>query len=327
MWFNKSTQILFQCVQFRMFCQWLSQFYWGDSERHHTQNWKDKRRIIGLLTPRPSMITSVRCHSMQPMSSTTLTTFIGRMSGFWMMPWKIMHPLKNACPKYKGRLTWTESWGVLFSIHTKLSKVKQTGNNTGIREMLPQSLRSSLWSATFWAMCRGSKSKDFWPTINVDVGTPTVLSEGWKVVTDQTEVCGILNAFIINVAKDIGTGGKQYALDLPDQTSIINIKENLPKHFPPFSFKPVNQNEAAKIISKLNIKITTGLDNISAKILKACGPAVSHTVSNLIISLLQYQNSHQVWKDGQVLPLHKKKDPLEKENFRPVSFLNTTSKI
>ena len=32
-------------------------------------------------------------------------------------------------------------------------------------------------------------------------------------------------------------------------------------------------------------------------------------------------------KVGQVLPLHKKKNPLDKENFRPVSILNTTSKV
>ena len=81
------------------------------------------------------------------------------------------------------------------------------------------------------------------------------------------------------------------------------------------------------IISNLNIKIATGEDNISAKILKSCAPSISHTVSCLINETFKTSKFPQNLKVGQVLPLHKKKDPLNKENFRPVSILNTTSKI
>ena len=102
-----------------------------------------------------------------------------------------------------------------------------------------------------------------------------------------------------------------------------NIQENLPQ----FSFRPVNSSQVSKIISNLNIKKATGVDNISAKILKSCGPAISHTVSCLINETFKASKFPHSLKVGQVSPLHKKKDPLNKQNFRRVCILNTTSKI
>ena len=56
-------------------------------------------------------------------------------------------------------------------------------------------------------------------------------------------------------------------------------------------------------------------------------PAISHTVSCLINETFRTSEFPHSLKVGQVFPLHKKKDPLNKENSRPVSILNTTSKI
>ena len=43
--------------------------------------------------------------------------------------------------------------------------------------------------------------------------------------------------------------------------------------------KKIKQNKSQ---SKLNVKKSSGVDNISAKILKACAPSFSHAVSSLI---------------------------------------------
>ena len=81
-------------------------------------------------------------------------------------------------------------------------------------------------------------------------GTPVVLSEGGKVVTDHTEVCTIFNNFFVDVTKDIGNGGAQYDKEFSDQPSIKNIKDNLPENLPQFPFRPVNSAEVTKIIFK-----------------------------------------------------------------------------
>ena len=81
------------------------------------------------------------------------------------------------------------------------------------------------------------------------------------------------------------------------------------------------------MISNFNIKESTGVDKISAKILKACVSTVSGTISNLINTTYDFRKFPLWLKQEQVLPLFKKKDFLNKENFRPVSILPIISKI
>ena len=61
--------------------------------------------------------------------------------------------------------------------------------------------------------------------------------------------------------------------------------------------------------------------------MKSCAPSNCHTVSSLINTTFETSNFPHSLKVCQVLPLHKKKEPLNKENFRPVSILKNTSKI
>ena len=64
-----------------------------------------------------------------------------------------------------------------------------------------------------------------------------------------------------------------------------------------------------------------------AKILTSLAPSICHTVSSLRNKTFDTSKFPHSLKVGQVLPLHKKKKPLSKENYRPVSILNTTSKL
>ena len=93
------------------------------------------------------------------------------------------------------------------------------------------------------------------------------------------------------------------------------------------SFKPTTETYVHKVISNLNIKKSTGVDKISAKILKACVSSVSGTISNVINTTYKFEKFPEGLKQAQVLPLFKKKDPLNKEIFRPVSLLPIISKI
>ena len=78
---------------------------------------------------------------------------------------------------------------------------------------------------------------------------------------------------------------------------------------------------------QFSFKPTTETYKISAKILKACVSTVSGTISNLINTTYNFGKFPLRLKQAQVLPLFKKKDALNKENFRPVSILPIISKI
>ena len=228
------------------------------------------------------------------------------------------HMLFNKFKKCKTSLTW-DNYRKQRNLVTKIKK---------------KSMR-----IYFFERCAGGpKSKDFWPTIKPflsnkgsDGGNDVILCENEKIVSGQTEVCNIFNNYFVNVAKDIGNDSdtSNYKQDFSDHPSIKKIFENNPQKEPEnkFSFKPNNEIYVKKVISNLDIKKSTGFDKISAKILKACAPSVSGAISDLINTTYKHEKFPLGLKQAQVVPLFKKKDPLNKENFRPVSLLPIISKI
>ena len=80
-------------------------------------------------------------------------------------------------------------------------------------------------------------------------------------------------------------------------------------------------------ISKLQTKKATGVDGSSAKILKTCSNTMSQPISKLINYSFETRNFPSSLKQAQVIPIYKKKDPLDKQNYRPVSIFPTISKI
>ena len=189
----------------------------------------------------------------------------------------------------------------------------------------------------FYERCAGGpKSRDFWPTIKPFLskkgsdggGDEIILCENDKIVSDQGEVCNIFNTYFVNVAKEIGNDATQYDQDFLNQPSIQKILENTPKDSnEEFSFKPTTETYVHKVISNLDPKKATVVDNISAKILKSCVSSVSGTISNHINATYKSSKFLSGLKRAQVVPLFKKKDPLNKENFRPVSLLPVISKL
>ena len=91
--------------------------------------------------------------------------------------------------------------------------------------------------------------------------------------------------------------------------------------------KPVHPDEVKTIISNLKITSAFGLDEIDTFIVKLLQeeitPAVTHII-NLSITTGTFPNK---WKVSKVVPLHKKDDILNPENYRPVSIIPVMSKI
>ena len=184
----------------------------------------------------------------------------------------------------------------------------------------------------FFEQCAGGpKSKDFWPKIKPflskkgsDGGSEVILCEEEGVISDQAEVCTIFNSFFANVATDIG---KDCHIDnLEEHPSILKIKQKLPTYNPKFSFQPVSGSESNKNLSSIDSKKSNGADNISVKNIKSCISPISGVVANLINTTFQHGKFPASLKGAQVVPIHKKNDPLDKENYRPVSVLPTFSK-
>ncbi len=94
-----------------------------------------------------------------------------------------------------------------------------------------------------------------------------------------------------------------------------------------FSFEHTDENKVIKIINKFDSKKATGVDKISVKLLKPGKEALVTHITKFVNKSIDSCIFPDQLKKAQVTPIFKKKDPLDKSNYRPVSILPIPSKI
>ena len=90
---------------------------------------------------------------------------------------------------------------------------------------------------------------------------------------------------------------------------------------------PITQDEVRKAIRNLKSGKATGLDNILAEILKSGEEAVTPFLTTLFNKLYDSGLFPEDWTRSVIIPLLKKGDPTNPENFRGISLLSITSKV
>ncbi|EDO43579.1 predicted protein, partial [Nematostella vectensis] len=75
------------------------------------------------------------------------------------------------------------------------------------------------------------------------------------------------------------------------------------------------------------ISKATGLDGISAKLLKLAGPAIDMPLCKIINLSIKQSIFPTIWKQARVTPVFKAGDHLDINNYRPISILSILSKI
>ena len=106
------------------------------------------------------------------------------------------------------------------------------------------------------------------------------------------------------------------------------IHEKYPEIVPEsFKFQFVSNNELKKEIKNLDTKKSSTHSFIPPIILKQCVNTYLPHLTNSINYSIQHSNFPQELKPWEVIPVYKKLDPLQKENYRPVSLLPHVSKI
>ncbi|KAK3091810.1 hypothetical protein FSP39_022788 [Pinctada imbricata] len=188
------------------------------------------------------------------------------------------------------------------------------------------SIRRKSINKYFLERCAGGpKSTDFWPTIKPfitnkgnSIKKDIVLSENDTLVCDQSSVSETFNEFFVNVAKNIGINSIDVDETHPSVQKIQNHLSNTCTE-EPFIFEPVDESFVSKCIGKLGVRKATGIDGISAKIVKMVGNDILKPLTCIVnFSLLKCSFPDRM-KIAQVVPLHKKNSTLDKGNYRPVS--------
>lgn len=192
----------------------------------------------------------------------------------------------------------------------------------------------------FKEKCKGStKNKDFWKTIKPIFSRSKTkndnipLQEGNRLVTDCLEACQIFNKFFSEIGSDIGSpeNNQRPIEDIIDSyenhSSIRMIRNKINHSLANVEFREVSENEVRKAIKNLSTKKAAGYDEIPIKFIKMTSRQLTGPVTIIVNKCIQQNLFPECMKLANITPIYKKKDKLNKDNYRSVNLLIALSKI
>ena len=94
-----------------------------------------------------------------------------------------------------------------------------------------------------------------------------------------------------------------------------------------FKFQEIQITSVLKNLSKLKTNKSTGLDRITARLLKDAAVVIAPSLTQIFNLSLSSSTFPQIWKNGRVTPIFKSGERSDMSNYRPITVLPTLSKI
>ena len=139
-----------------------------------------------------------------------------------------------------------------------------------------------------------------------------------NTISEPKQIANAFNDFFIG----IGDVGVLNANTNNDFNQYMPRKANCALKFEPITADTIN-----RIIGDLKPKTSTGVDNISNKLMKFVKNVISEPLSIIINQMLKLGIFPDSLKISKVVPLYKKDDQTNLSNYRPISLLPSISKI
>ena len=142
-----------------------------------------------------------------------------------------------------------------------------------------------------------------------------------KSIADHKEIADNFNIFFANIGVKLSSGNDRQNGDKSFSDYLNNPTERR------FNFSVINESEVLATINKLKNKNSSGVDEISNKLLKAIGTELSKPLTIIINQCLLTGIFPDLLKIAKVKPLFKRGETCQLNNYRPISLLPTISKI
>ena len=176
----------------------------------------------------------------------------------------------------------------------------------------------------------GTSKKDFWKSIKPFFSksrtkTDSIpLREGEEIITDDQRVCNIFNKFFQKIGYDIGNPEdtqkpfEEILKDYDEHESIDKIKSLRfgRRAQQDFTFKFISEREVIKVMKSLSTNKAVGYDEIPAKFVKKIAHKLSKPLTQIINRCIIENAFPSKLKNANISPVYKKKDKLNKDNFR-----------
>ena len=172
-----------------------------------------------------------------------------------------------------------------------------------------------------------SNIKQTWTTINELLNKcinkkefPSYFIINGDKIDNKEDIANNFNSFFQNI-------GPTLSANIPQHKN-ITIKTFLKEKIAfSFEFSLLEQETVFKIISKINSKHSCGHDDISTILMKNICPLILSPITLILNQSLSTGIFPDRLKIAKIIPLFKKEDPHQLDNYRPISLLPAFSKI
>ena len=166
------------------------------------------------------------------------------------------------------------------------------------------------WKTISEVLCKSNKTKSAFDEIIAD----------GKNIQDHKEIADRFNNFFVNV-------GPNLASKITSNNSKPYISYLTGTNNAMFRFELTDTDKLEKILKSLRSKPSAGPDGISVILLKFLAPALVAPIAIIINQSLTTGIFPDKLKVAKVIPLYKKENRSIMTNYRPVSLLNSISKL
>ena len=179
------------------------------------------------------------------------------------------------------------------------------------------------------AFCESEKNlKRTWSIINEITSrkqTSSLVKEvkcNDKTFTDPNQICEVFNVHFASI-------GPKLAEEIPvnvtghsylDYLTIQNFEHC-------FQFQETNTSAVFSLLSKLCKSKATGLDGISAELLRVCPDLIAESLCAIFNRSMNTGIFPTDWKSTKVIPLFKKGERRDLNNYRPISNIPVVAKV